>query len=262
MAILEILARAEARLQGTISSEMIRKLSEMRRRILEQIESRTVAAAAGKHLPYQRIDIDLCPASVDMGDMFWIAFQENDSLREDVRWMLESAHVRCPDSLYVAVGAEPVEPGAAGHADGLVFHNIRFLKINAPGKAAAPSVRLIVFKGAAEEEEYHIRKERILIGRSSEVTDREGRVIRKNDIVFLDNGDGVNSTVGYAHARIWWDCENGDCLIMDEVSRYGTGIMRKERWLEAPAGNPCGLCLQSGDSVYCGQAGLRFEFES
>jgi hypothetical protein len=78
-------------------------------------------------------------------------------------------------------------------------------------------------------------------------------------VVFLDNGDDINSTVGRAHARIWFDFEKNEFFIMDEVSRFGTIIMRENRSIDVPAGNPRGIRLRSGDAIYCGQACLRFE---
>jgi hypothetical protein len=103
-----------------------------------------------------------------------------------------------------------------------------------------------------------LKKERILIGRTPDVMDREGRIIRKNDVVFIDNDGEVNATVGYSHARIWWDFEEKKFFLMDESSRYGTCIVRQGRSMEVPEGNYCGIHLYAGDEIYCGQACLRF----
>ena len=111
----------------------------------------------------------------------------------------------------------------------------------------------------AEQPVYRLKNDRILIGRLSEVTDREGRLVRKNDVVFLDNEDDINSTVGRIHARIWFDFEKQEFRIMDEVSRYGTRVLRDGRYLEIPGGNPRGVRLRSGDEIFCGQACVRFE---
>jgi hypothetical protein len=104
-----------------------------------------------------------------------------------------------------------------------------------------------------------MKKERILVGRLAEVMDREGRLIRKNDVAFLDNEEDVNSTVGRIHARIWFDHERKDYCIIDEASRYGTRVIREGRSIEVPGGNTRGLRLRSGDEIYFGQACLRFE---
>jgi hypothetical protein len=117
----------------------------------------------------------------------------------------------------------------------------------------------VITKGAAEQPEYRMKKERILVGRLPEVLDREGRLIRRNDLVFLDSGDDINSTVGRIHARIWFDSESREFCIMDEVSRYGTRIIRDGRSIEVPEGNQRGVRLRSGDEIYFGQACVGLE---
>jgi hypothetical protein len=127
-----------------------------------------------------------------------------------------------------------------------------------PGSQDVPEISLFIARGAAEQPDYRFKKERILIGRTPDVTDREGRIIRKNDVAFLDNDEDVNSTVGYSHARIWWDFEGKRFFLMDESSRYGTCIVRQGRSLEVPEGDRCGIRIYTGDEIYCGQACLRF----
>jgi hypothetical protein len=126
---------------------------------------------------------------------------------------------------------------------------------------SVPEINLFIMRGSAEQTDYRLKKERILIGRTLDVMDREGRIIRKNDVVFLDNGEDVNTTVGYSHARIWWDFDQKKFFLMDEASRYGTCIVRQGRSLEVPEGYSRGIPIQAGDEIYCGQACLRFTFE-
>ena len=130
------------------------------------------------------------------------------------------------------------------------------------GSKDVPEVSLLILRGAAETSDYRLKKERILIGRTPDVMDREGRIIRKNDVVFLDNDEDVNATVGYSHARIWWVFEEKGFFLMDEASRYGTCIVRQGRSLEVPEGNYRGIRIHARDEIYCGQACLRFYYES
>jgi hypothetical protein len=141
------------------------------------------------------------------------------------------------------------------------LYEFDFITPDPHGSQDVPEVRLLVLRGAAEPSDYRLKKERILIGRTSDVTDREGRIIRKNDVVFLDNGEDINATVGYSHARIWWDFEEEGFFLMDESSRYGTCIVHQGRSLEVPEGNYCGIRIHSGDEIYCGQACLSFYYE-
>ena len=82
---------------------------------------------------------------------------------------------------------------------------------------------------------------------------------RRNDVVFLDNGDETNSTVGRAHATVYFNREKNEFRLVDDVSRYGTRIFREGRSIEVPGGNRRGIRLRSGDEIYLGRACLRFE---
>lgn len=263
MGIWDILAQSEQRLRSrfdnAFSPETMQKLSEIRRQVLEQVDSRFVTESSGKAFPYGKISVLLYPLTDDQGEAFRAAFLEGGSLKRDILRMLEEAQVRLPESVEISVASEAV-PGADPMP--LAVYKIEFVKRDPSGKREMPAVRLTITKGVAAEPFWRLRKERVLVGRSPEVTDREGRVIRKNDFIFLDDEGEINSTVSYAHARIWWDHASQEFLIMDEVSRYGTSIVREERSLEVPSGNPCGIRLQSGDEVICGQARFRFELEA
>ena len=75
---------------------------------------------------------------------------------------------------------------------------------------------------------------------------------------FADNGDEINSTVGRAHATVFFDEEKGDYRIADEASRYGTRIFRENRSIEVPPGKSSGVKLRPGDEIYLGRASLTF----
>jgi hypothetical protein len=264
MAIWEILQKAERNIrkctESTFGDETIQKQLEVRRQILEQVESRIIREAAGKFFPYERISIRFYPPSKELQEGFRISCLQDDSLKADILLTLQESRARSLENLAIFVDLEQsVDPG---HRDSVVHYEMEFVKPDPSSSREVPKVKFVVSRGVAEHPEYCMCKEHILIGRSLEVIDREGRVIRKNDLVFSDNGEDVNSTVAYAHARIWWDYSNQEFLIMDEVSRYGTCIVRGDRSLEVPAGNPCGIRLQSGDEIYCGQACLHFELVS
>lgn len=264
MAIWEILQKAEQNLrkhtESTFSDETIQKQLEFRRQILEQVESRIIMEAAGKFFPYERVSICFYAPSKELQEGFRISFLQDDSLKTDILLTLQELHAQSLEIPAIFVDLE--QSVDFSHRDSVVHYEMEFIKPDPSSSREVPEVKLVISKGVAEHPEYSICKERILIGRSLEVMDREGRVIRKNDVVFSDNGEDVNSTVAYAHARICWDFSNQEFFIMDEVSRYGTCIVRGDRSLEVPAGNPCGIRLQSGDEVYCGQACLHFELAS
>ena len=78
-------------------------------------------------------------------------------------------------------------------------------------RGSEPRVRRLhisVVKGAATEESYSFTESVISIGRTAEPTDERGRV-RRNDVAFLDEVDGITETVGRAHARLQMDRDRG-----------------------------------------------------
>jgi hypothetical protein len=229
---------------------------EVRREILEQVESRIVVDTSGNRFPFGKVTVQLQPPTEALKDVFEAAFLQDGSLKSDILEKLKDSQAAFPGDLDVSVellqvpDPAPAEPSSLFHLD--------FVKPEPARKPEVPETKLVIVKGAAEKPEYRLKKERILIGRLAEVMDREGRMVRKNDVVFLDNEDDINSTVGRAHARIWFDFEKREFCIMDEASRYGTRIIREGRSIDVP-GNSRGIRLRSGDEIYFGQACLRFE---
>jgi pSer/pThr/pTyr-binding forkhead associated (FHA) protein len=116
---------------------------------------------------------------------------------------------------------------------------------------------MIVIKGKAEQAEYQLDKPRTNVGRLPELTDAAQRVVRRNDIVFEDAGDEVSGTVSRKHAHILF--EDGEYVLLDDRSEYGTTVFRDGRSIELVKGGRRGERLRPGDEVYFGRACARFE---
>jgi hypothetical protein len=249
------------RVENAFGKEIARTPLEVRREILEQVESRIVIDRGGKVLSFEKLGIHLYPVTKALGDIFEMAFLANDSLKSDIRRKLQEAQIQNYRNLEIVVELHsPEDQERVGVAPGEIF-KLNFVKADKLRPREIPESTLVIVKGSLEQGTYRMRKERILIGRLAEVTDLEGRMVRKNDVVFLDNGDDINSTVGRIHARIWYDQEKQEFRIMDEASRYGTRIAREGRSIEVPDGNARGVRLRSGDEIYFGQACMRFEYK-
>ncbi len=266
MGIWEKLLKAERNIRKRVESifghETGQTPLEVRRDILEQVESRIVIDTNGKSFPFGKVVVWLQPQTSAQHDVFEAAFLQDDSLKADVIRKLKDAQARHPDELEIIVELQQDSNLNQAESSARPLFKLDFVRPDPLRKLDIPETNLVVSKGSTEQPAYRLKKERILIGRLAEVLDREGRLVRKNDIVFLDNGDDVNSTVGRTHARIWFDNEKKEFRIMDEVSRYGTRIIREGRSIEVPGGNPRGIRLRSGDVIFCGQASMRFELIS
>ncbi len=251
--------RMRKRVETAFGQEAAQTRLEIRREILEQVDSRIILDAAGKYFPFGKVVVWLQPPTDAFPNVFETAFEQGESLKKDILCRLKDSQVRHPNELEIAIKLQQnLDPEQAESSSRPLFR-VEFIKPDPLRQREIPEVNLVIAKGSAELPAYRMKKERILIGRLAEVLDREGRMVRKNDVVFLDNGDEVNSTVGRTQARIWFDFESEEFQIMDEVSRYGTRIIREGRSFDVPGGDPRGIPLQSGDEIYFGQACLRFE---
>ncbi|HTY64174.1 MAG TPA: FHA domain-containing protein [Acidobacteriota bacterium] len=231
--------------------------SAFRREMLDRLGSKAVVNANGRSFPFGRVVVRLQPKTMKQHAAFEEAFVREDALKSYLEHGLKEEQIRCPENFQVRVELRDVS-SPEGENPGPEFE-LDCIRLNVLRLEDVPEVKLVVTRGAAERQTYQLKKERILIGRPAEVLDREGRIVRKNDIVFLENEDEIGASVANAHARIWHDFERRGFWIMDEGSRYGTRIMRTGSIIEVPGGEPDGIQLQSGDDLFFGQAGLHFE---
>ncbi len=247
------------RLENAFGRGTANKTSDIRREILEQVKSGTSAGQGAKIFPYEKLSLQLKPVTAALHEAFKRSFLEGDSLKADIRRTLADAQAVHPDAFQIVVKLLPAprvqEPGSAAHS----MFQLEFVRIHPMPGREIPEAKLAIARGIAERPEYRTKGGRLLIGSLHEVLDREGRVVRRNDLVFIDNGDEINSTVGRVHARIWFDPETQEFYVMDEISHYGTRIVRNGRSIEVPSGNLRGIPLRSGDEIFFGQASLRFE---
>jgi hypothetical protein len=112
-----------------------------------------------------------------------------------------------------------------------------------------------VLRGRALRKSLEVTAERINIGRGEEVTDRDRRLVRRNDLSFVQ-GDEVGDTVSRVHAHI--RCSpSGECRVRDDGSARGTRIVRAGRTIDVVPGHTRGVKLQPGDELHLGSAIVR-----
>jgi hypothetical protein len=219
------------------------------RAILEEIETKVQTASRGQRIfPYSLVTVTLISADADRRALYEAAFGAEARLESDVRQALEGAGCQLPRGFTVEVKTSEL----GDRAFDLAFGTAK----PAPHDVPAPA-SLVVVKGKAEAETYAISKPRTNIGRLSELTDAEARVVRRNDIVFLEGVDEANNTVSRKHAHIQF--ADGECRIADDGSEFGTRVFRDGRSIDVPAGNRRGEKLRSGDEIHLGRACLRFQ---
>lgn len=227
------------------------------RAILEEIETKIQTVARGKRVfPYPRLVVTLASADAGRRAVYQTAFGEDGRLEKDIRDTLEGARCELPRGFQVEVKTVEVETVAEARERAFeIGYSSESAK--APDPGPAPLARLTIVKGKAEAAEYTLDKARTNLGRLAELTDSEQRVVRRNDVVFEEDGDEANATVSRKHANI--RLADGDYRLCDEGSEFGTRVFRDGRTIEVPAGNRRGEKLRSGDEIYLGRARLRFE---
>jgi hypothetical protein len=125
-----------------------------------------------------------------------------------------------------------------------------------PGDGGRPTLELTVLKGTATRKVYSFPAGRLNLGRMEEIVDDEGRVRRRNDVAFLEEGD-VNQTVSREQARILYDEVSGELRLRAEHGASSTRILREGRSIDVSSRDARGIKLQSGDEVYFGRACLK-----
>jgi hypothetical protein len=222
------------------------ELLVVHRAILEEVETRIQTVARGQRLfPYPNLTVTLVAADADRRALFQAAFGEEDRLERDIRHALEGSGCQIPRGFSVAIATR--ETGDKPFA------------IDYQARPAAPPAngRLVVVKGKAERGEYALDQACTNLGRMAEITDAENRVLRRNDVVFLEGADEANATVSRRHAHI--RREAGVYRICDDGSEFGTRVFRDGRTIEVPAGDRRGERLRAGDEIYLGRVCLRFD---
>jgi hypothetical protein len=222
------------------------ELLVVHRAILDEVAAKIQPVVRGQRIfPHPNLTVTLVAADADRRALYQAAFGEDGRLENDIRSALKGAGCQVPRGFSVAVATS--ETGDRAFA--IDYHS--------RPKAAPATGRLIVVKGKAERAEYPLEKARVNLGRMAEIADAQQRVLRRNDVVFLEGGDEANATVSRKHAHI--RMEAGVYRICDDGSEFGTRVFREGRTIEVPSGDRRGERLRPGDEIYLGRICLRFE---
>jgi hypothetical protein len=238
-----------------------REAIELYRDALDQIAARATVGKRGEHVfPFNRIHIELRAADSERRTVLEALF-EPAQLLEDIRSTLAGERAASPEGLAVDVHY---------NSEAEMDLAIRCEKIEAPAPAppeppptpkqfAVIPVILRTLTGQCSESVFLADKLHISIGREHEVTDAQGRAVRRNDLFFPEGGGDINATVSRTHAHIRFDTATGEWRIYDDGSTLGTYLFRSGRRIDVPAHAPRGVMLLPNDEIYLGQARLRLE---
>jgi hypothetical protein len=266
---------------------------EIRRAILDDIEEQVAPAGRSRRVfPYDQISIEVVGAAdsrasasstsrrtarplVPMRAELEAVLDPDAGFADAIRERLQDAGCERIRPLNVSVNV--LKKARPDWKEGILFRvaydraqAAAAAQVPARERAAAPSAtpstgavraaQILVLDGEATKKAYTLSGERTNIGRLAEVTDKHRRVVRRNQIVFLDADSETNQTVSRAQAHISFT-PPAEYRLFDDHSSYGTRIVRGGRMIDLPSGSPRGARLQAGDEIYFGRARVVFQLK-
>ena len=229
---------------------------EIRRAILDEVQSRIVTAGVGKRLfPYNRIKIHILADTPQEREELETIVNEAWDLKADIAERLRDHEAKAPAGLDVEIAVTDVpDPAFGDRRFRLELHKAESVQA-AP--LARPILDLTVLKGTASQHVYTFEgQDRINLGRLEEVFDAEERVRRRNDVIFLEEGD-VSATVSREQARLSWDDEIKAYRLRAEPGASVTRILRDGRTIDVSPQDRRGIKVQHGDEIYLGRACVK-----
>jgi hypothetical protein len=233
---------------------------EIHRALLEEVEAQVVAVGGGRRVfPFDRVEVKLLAATPEEASRLQAIAHEGWDLEREVKERLKASGARFPEGLAIPVEVTAQDgPEFGGRRYALAFRKAAQGEAEPTARATRPLLRLAILKGKAARDAYDFDADRIYLGRLEEVLDAGGRVKRRNDVAFLEEGD-VEQTVSREHARIAWDPESNAFWLRDEGSASGTLLFRAGRSIEVSRHDRRGVRLDTGDEIYLGRAALKVE---
>ncbi|HEV8130908.1 MAG TPA: FHA domain-containing protein [Acidobacteriota bacterium] len=265
MGILDKLHNVEKTIQKFIElqfgEEASREPLEVRREILEEVEDKIRTTGGKRAFPFNAIVVSLFGADPESRAVLQAAFIDTGQIASDIHQLLEGCEIPGELQIHVRiVGESKPELGQIDTA-GFHIHYSRRVQKEKKKLAQVPSAFLTVLRGKAKRKNCKVNTPQTNIGRLREILDLSGRVVRRNDLAFLDLDDAVNSTVSRAHAHIYYESDTGGFRVSDDGSVYGTQLVRDGRTIEVPPGAHRGVKLRSGDKIHLGKVIVQFEIK-
>jgi hypothetical protein len=226
---------------------------ELLQAALDELERRIQPAGRGRRIfPYNRVVVHIAQPGADPVAIEAVFQQLGARLHDRL------AELQCEAPETIEANVSLVEGGVDNAPPLLSVECSREERERPalPAGAAYPRLEITVVKGQCVESQYIFEEPVIAIGRTPEPTDAFGQV-RINHVAFLEERDGVNETVGRAHAKLQFDEQSGCYHLFNEGSSNPTSILRAGKVIRVAPRDPRGVRVQSGDQLQLGRAALR-----
>jgi hypothetical protein len=202
------------------SAPPIEKLEiiEVHRAILDEVAHRIESLPRGRRtFGYPHLTVRVLLPDPDRRRSYEVTFVEAGALARDITGRLADEHVEMPDRFHVDVElVEELPADVAGRGFDVAY---RSEAVRTLGSAGTPAVWIKVLSGRADRDEYSFRKTRINIGRLTDVVDAQQRLIRRNDIAFLEIAVQPNSSISRTHAHLEFDAASRSSVCLTTAAR-------------------------------------------
>lgn len=228
--------------------------------VLDDVERHVEPTGRGRRVfPYTAIEVHVLATSSDVPRLEAVL----EGLAAQVRERLDEVRCEPCDALSVTYVVSETVPAAWPSGQRFATTYRRHETTETPGtapqatpSAPPPRLSLAVLRGTVADGPLEFRGGTIAIGRNADPAGVDAGV-RRNRVAFLDDADGVNATVGRAHARVRFMPESGDYRVFDEGSRNGTSVVRDGEVIAVARRDPRGVRLRDGDEIRVGRAILQ-----
>jgi hypothetical protein len=222
------------------------------RAVWHQLSRDIVSVGSSKvNLPYSRIKVAILAESATQEKLFKAALERERNLERFLREKLREERCEAASQFRASLEFVRTRPNAWGE-------NIFFITSDAVAHGNdAPAARLVVLAGQANKKRFRIQKRKTYIGRLKEVKDIDRRIVRRNDLVFEDTGDKINTSVGRLHACVEFDEEKDRFILEDTGGSTGTRIERRDGFIDVQVNQRVGL--KDGDVIHLGRASIQFK---
>jgi hypothetical protein len=239
-------------LLGALKPEQLEPL-EIRQAILDEIAALAQPLGDGRRgLVHNRILVRLRCADEARRSTIEGVLAGEEGFPEEVTRHLAERGCAVPAGLTIAIEAGEPIAGAAREYEVIAKRD--------SGRAATPEARQRTRPRAklvmlADSTEVEISRNPFFIGRVAEVREKDHRIVRRNQLSFGD----AEASVSRAHAHIRYSPETGQFRIFDDRSARGTRLLSDGQPIDVTPGRSRGEQLRSGDELYFGSVGVRFE---
>lgn len=230
---------------------------ELLHAIVEAVDEALEPAGRGAHLfPFNRMRVSIVAPTAEARARFDALLASPPSLSARIQDRLQRAGISDAAPQITVTYVDDAGPGWSRPDLHVVFERVGPGDLETTTLPGPDTLWISVVHGTAEQSSYVFSVRRVNLGRYREVRDDRNQLVRTNDVIFIEDDGGPNSSVSRRHAHIEYAGDPREFRLCDDGSVRGTSILRDGRAIAVPRGAR-GMRLRSDDEVLLGEARLR-----